>query len=564
MKKILFSITTLCLGTFLNAQSLHFSHHADLNSHYASASTPVDVNNDGFVDVVTTGAVGYFDYKFFVYLNDGQGNLSVSPQEVVLPGLLYAAIASGDIDGDGDADLFVTGRNSSSTKISKLLINDGTGQFTISNKSFTGLDGGDVEIFDFNGDGKLDIFICGKNSNNLSETVLYRQVTYGNFTAMDISQSGLDSYDNGSSIAYGDVNSDGRPDVIMAGRMNNGSPSFNLYLNNGSNFTRQTSVTLTGMTECDVQLGDVNGDGKLDIIGRSSINKINVYVQANSNTFNSHFITIAAQEGNGKIELRDLNFDGKDDIISYSDAGVFVYYGNSNMTTPGGVVNLLIPAYARGTMSVADFNYDGLLDIYVDGSNTNSDSPAKMYLNNSCPSNITDGLPTANTDGVLATTISEIPFATYQWFECSNLDVPLSTSFSFTPTVSGEYTVEVTLLNACSGSSDCLAVVIAPVDDNDDDNDDDDDDNNGPGVGVTPIESANALIFPNPSQSGLFNVEAEGIESVEVIDINGKIIVSTTGLNTASVVVDLQFQDAGVYFMTITTAKAKIVERLMK
>ena len=103
------------------------------------ASIFFDADNDGDLDLY----VGSGGYEFAVndpllqdrlYLNDGKGNFSRSPN--ALPAMLISTgcVRAADVDGDGDLDLFVGGRlvpgRYSETPESKLLLNDGKGKFT--------------------------------------------------------------------------------------------------------------------------------------------------------------------------------------------------------------------------------------------------------------------------------------------------------------------------------------------------------------------------------------------------------------------------------------------------
>lgn len=94
----------------------------------------------------------------------------------ILPIGFYHSVSSGDIDNDGDVDLFFT-----DTKNFKFFINNGLGSFTVDNTIFPS----DIantnyytsEIYDLNADGYLDVIISGHEHENAASTVLW-----GNYT----------------------------------------------------------------------------------------------------------------------------------------------------------------------------------------------------------------------------------------------------------------------------------------------------------------------------------------------------------------------------------------------
>jgi len=150
----------------------------------------VDVNGDGWLDVVTATTLTAGQPEYIranrVYINQG----GVGPAWL---GLLYddpnriddaawgngehrfCAVEAGDIDGDGDADLYFgdyqQGGARSVDVNDRLLINDGTGYFTdqsATRMSATMLEssfGMAVKIADMNGDGKPDIVACSEKTS---------------------------------------------------------------------------------------------------------------------------------------------------------------------------------------------------------------------------------------------------------------------------------------------------------------------------------------------------------------------------------------------------------------
>ncbi len=138
---------------------------------------------------------------------DGAGNFSFPTY--IFPGVTPFSIAVGDFNGDGKQDLVVANRGSNNVSI---LLGDGAGHFSAAtNFPVFAFKPQSVAVGDFNGDGKQDLAVANSlfNSNNVS--ILLGDGA-GNF-------SGATNFAIGSgpvSVAVGDFNGDGKQDLAMA------------------------------------------------------------------------------------------------------------------------------------------------------------------------------------------------------------------------------------------------------------------------------------------------------------------------------------------------------------
>ena len=215
-----------------------------------------DLNGDGFKDLyVVSGGNEYEDqspeYQDRIYVNDGNGNFSVAQN--ALPKSMIgskATITAGDIDQDGDLDLFVGGACIPGAfpqpSRSYLLRNDSKGpniMFTDVTKDWsTDLQYPgilhEVLFHDVDKDGKTDILLAGEWM-----TIKMFKNTGKGF--LDVSKT-LGFLDRGmwSSLLVDDLNEDGYPDIIAGNAGNNlqfkASPEYPISLtvtdldNNGS------------------------------------------------------------------------------------------------------------------------------------------------------------------------------------------------------------------------------------------------------------------------------------------------------------------------------------------
>jgi FG-GAP-like repeat/Abnormal spindle-like microcephaly-assoc'd, ASPM-SPD-2-Hydin/FG-GAP repeat len=214
-------------------------------------------------------------------------------------------------------------------------------------------------------------------------------------------------YDSGGPYAYaiavGDVNGDGKPDLVVANQCNSAtscealSPQFctacygsiSVYLGVGDGtFQFAESYSPGGDATGSVALADVNGDGKLDIIVNNGNGgpaaphsatqylpgSIGVLLGNGDGTF-QHAVTIPSTfsvVGPGLV-VADVNADGKPDILLTiqcatdacgADSQVAVYLGNGDGTFQA-PVTYDSGGYVAETISIQDINGDGHPDIVV-------------------------------------------------------------------------------------------------------------------------------------------------------------------------------------------------------
>lgn len=229
---------------------------------FGSTSAFGDVNEDGALDLVITGDTGARrdpSPSATLYIGDGQGAFAAT--DAGLLGVRYGASAFGDVNGDGNLDLLITGTSGSNEGTARLYVGDGQGGFTTVDTEITGVAHGSISLSDLNADGHPDVLVTGSRYNEPT-TTLYFGNQKGRFTAADAALEGVRQ----SSSAGGDLNNDGRRDLVITGRPTNYSQTAIVYLATGTRQFKRIDAGLTGVYAGSSSIGDVDSDGNLDVL----------------------------------------------------------------------------------------------------------------------------------------------------------------------------------------------------------------------------------------------------------------------------------------------------------
>ncbi|GAB4406600.1 MAG: hypothetical protein OHK0039_08380 [Bacteroidia bacterium] len=351
-----------------------------------------DVDGDKDSDLLITGANTAGAGIAKLYLNDGGGHFTEktnTPFEGVWP----SAIAFADIDGYGDSDLLVTGQKDDQMYIAKLYTNDGAANFT--EKTDTPLDGiseSSVAFADVDGDGDSDLFIMGKDSGGMSRSDLYLNDGGGHFTPK--TGTPFEGADFGSA-AFVDVDGDGDSDLMIVGRKQPalGQPPLGiakLYLNDGGgNFTEKTGTPFVGVLTAALAISDVDGDGDQDVMitGWSYVLGLTAKLYLNDGAGNFTEKTDTPFEGVevGSLAFADVDGDGDSDLLLtgwpididriaklYLNDGAGLFTEKTDTPFDG---------VAFSAVAFADIDNDGDSDLLITGRNNLGERIAKLYLN---------------------------------------------------------------------------------------------------------------------------------------------------------------------------------------
>jgi len=315
---VLFVVAPLAYG---QKQFLALGKHA-LPPHngWTTAVAAGDVDGDGDADLVCAEAG-----QARLYLNDGAGVFSDATDQLPASLVPTTAVALADLDGDRDLDLFL-----GTYSRNLIYFNDGRGKFT--DVSATRLPSrwaitDAVVVADIDGDGDADL-LTG-NGGGLSrfgrgdQNGLYLNDGKGRF--VDATKDRLPSRKDATrSLAVGDVDGDHDLDLVV-GNLDEVTSENRIYINDGRGRFVESSQSLPSDrdTTYAVALGDVDGDGDLDLVvgNHDDTGQRNrLYLNDGKGTFSDATSSLPADHDNTtSIALGDVDRDGDLDLVFGND-----------------------------------------------------------------------------------------------------------------------------------------------------------------------------------------------------------------------------------------------------
>jgi hypothetical protein len=320
-----------------------------------------DIDMDGNIDIVATG--GDPGENVIWFKNQGNGSFG---EAIIISGEAKAGadIATGDIDNDGDIDVATASYwNDEEGKIA-WYENDGNGNFgpqQIIEENL--LRPQAVAIADMDQDGYVDV-LGGISKGDNARVVWYKNNGDNTFTANIIADYAT------YAVHTPDLDQDGDPDLVTTTYKPLGA-FFQVYENDGNgNLTTTYSDGVS--TLWDVDFGDIDADGDLDIVTVSDVDVSNPYY----NMGNMNFELRRFDAGGRTVGGRDLviaDMDGDEDLdIVYANHRDSKLIWRKNYLEEYGVEagfspTRVIPSNMEGPISAAggDFDGDGDTDLVI-------------------------------------------------------------------------------------------------------------------------------------------------------------------------------------------------------
>ena len=230
---------------------------------YSETAAWGDYDNDGLVDIYITNSEG--SKRNLLYHNKGNNVFERITNDEWLNEMDVSRCTNWiDYDNDGDQDLFVTNE---SNQPNDLYRNDGKGQFTkITEGDLVESERGSMSASwgDVDNDGDFDVFIANADYFKEKDNQLF--INNGNGTFTEILTGTIIS-DGGCSYgsAFGDVDNDGDLDLAVANGFCTGAMKTFLYLNDGQGNFQRANESPDTPCSFGLALADYDNDGFLDL-----------------------------------------------------------------------------------------------------------------------------------------------------------------------------------------------------------------------------------------------------------------------------------------------------------
>ncbi|MEM7513663.1 MAG: FG-GAP-like repeat-containing protein, partial [Bacteroidota bacterium] len=329
-----------------------------------------DVDQDFDEDLILTGET---DAGFIakLYMNDGNGNFT-ERTEVPFEGVVNSYVAFGDVNGDDNLDVLISGLNEQEELITKLYLNDGQGFFTESvEESFSGVKQGSIDFADIDNDGDKDLLLSGDGLSPITE--LYVNDGKGKFTEIPNTPF-LDVYL--SSSAFADIDNDGDQDVLISGWDVTGFPISELYLNDGTGeFTEDKSAQISPAGSSSIEFEDFDSDGDVDLVlsGRSPslVPFTELYINNGSGDFSLREGGSISGISAGEISSADIDNDGDKDLLitgqSTGIGGLTELYTNDGSGNFTELISSSFLGVSFSSAAFSDIDLDGDQDLIIMG-----------------------------------------------------------------------------------------------------------------------------------------------------------------------------------------------------
>ncbi len=407
--------------------------------------------------------------------SSGVGNVNFGKIQISL-GTKSLHVTCGDINGDGKPDMVASEAGATGDRIFVFQNSSaGAGSFTFirSEIKFLGKKTKRIEIADLDLDGKPELIISDAKNNNIIILQNLSTVASISFdpTPRIITIPGAASTDG---IAVGDLNGDSKPEIITS-QFITGSSNLYIIQNKSTigNFVLGDIITKTiSGTIVNIRMGDLDFDGKQDIAVTQLLNAA-ISIFRNQSTLTQITlaapVSVATEDRPWGLDFGDLDGDGKTDIVvaSVVKKNLTILNNNSTLGSLSFTKSVVPTTFINRHTKIGDVDGDGKPDIAFTSIDDNNlgipASKVSVFRNSACMiPEVTPAGPLAICTGFPLRLFATVGRGvTYEW-KRDGTSLGLGNDPFLDITLTGDYTVTaIAEGGSCSKTSNTVKVTVS-------------------------------------------------------------------------------------------------------
>ncbi len=372
---------------FVDSTATNFPVPAPLE--YTNQLTIGDIDGDDDLDIIFANGEGFsaqgVALRQRVYINNGAGVFTDESVARCNFAGWARGVELGDIDDDGDLDMIFA---QDFNKLPALFTNDGAGFFTyVTTTQLPNitLSSSRAQFGDIDNDGDMDLYITSGTSSRFScgQYRVYVNDGLGFYTDETALRHPIGNVCNNMDCIFGDIDNDFDVDVKTASTGTNNS---RLYRNDGTGVFSLSATVPADEGTYSYDFGDMDGDGDLDLLGANAGPGTTDLLLANDGT--GTYTNVSGQmnsnpsQDDNDSKFFDYDNDGDMDFIIARISGPEKIYNNTNgadaFTLTAGVITSVTDSSLD--VKVADLDNDGDLDI-VTAQGESGGFTNRIYIN---------------------------------------------------------------------------------------------------------------------------------------------------------------------------------------